>query len=96
MFSHDLGKSAAELVIVFICNLLAPDISYLFVLFYLALERVILPKSLIRMDGYVFSDCPAVSDVYYRGSESEFGRVQYGDGGNSLASAEMHYNYIEE
>lgn len=58
-----------------------------------SLKQVILPKSVTYIDFDNFSACPSLTDVYYTGTESEWGGVYINEYGNEcLNDADIHYN----
>lgn len=55
------------------------------------LAAVKLPGSLSQIGEYAFSDCKALKDVYYSGSETAWEAVAVGKGNSPLLEAAMHY-----
>jgi hypothetical protein len=47
--------------------------------------------------GYsAFNGCSALKDVYYTGTEEEWGQISIGSDNYDLTSATIHYNYVPE
>ena len=58
------------------------------------LKSIIIPNSVTSIGNYAFSNCPRLTDVYYKGSESEWdNKLDLGPYGNdSILNATIHYN----
>lgn len=56
-----------------------------------SLERVNIPKSVTEIQNSVFSNCTALTDVYYEGTEEEWAAITIGTGNDVLQSATIHY-----
>ena len=57
-----------------------------------ALEEVYLPLSLTSLEAYSFYECPALRDVYYAGTEADWGRVSKNSNTNKpLVNANIHF-----
>ena len=59
-----------------------------------ALETVTLPESLESVGVYAFYGCEALSDVYYAGSEMQWGEVTVENNNEALTGATIHYGGI--
>ena len=63
----------------------------------LALTSVMIPDSVTSIDAGAFSYCTALQDVYYGGSEAQWGEIQIDESGEygneSLLNATIHYHY---
>ena len=58
------------------------------------LEKIYLPKSLAKMEENIFDESPALTDVYYTGSQAEWDKIQKShtfDGHNVT----YHFNYYD-
>ena len=62
-------------------------------LFYdcMGLTSVVIPKSIVSIDREAFHNCP-LSDVYYAGTEDEWGNISVEYGNTTLTDATIHYN----
>ncbi len=56
------------------------------------LISVTIPDSVKTIDYAAFTDCPALSDVYYDGTDADWNSISIGDGNNDLLNATHHYN----
>ncbi|MBR6313434.1 MAG: leucine-rich repeat protein [Clostridia bacterium] len=65
----------------------------------LALTSVMIPDSVTSIDAGAFSYCTALQDVYYGGSEAQWGEIQIDESGEygneSLLNANIHYNVVD-
>ncbi len=55
---------------------------------------IIIPVSVIRIDGRAFEECGSLRDVYYGGSKEEWNSVAIAWGNEPLTSAMFHYNSV--
>jgi hypothetical protein len=62
-----------------------------------SLESVVIPDSVTSIGYEAFSWCTSLRDVYYTGTEEEWGQISIGSYGNScLTSATKHFGYVPE
>ena len=58
------------------------------------LASVRIPKGVTEIKNWTFNDCSLLKDIYYEGSEDEWGKLTIGSLNNDpLSSATIHYNY---
>lgn len=57
-----------------------------------SLAWVSIPNSITGIGMYAFSRCECLKDVYYAGSEEQWGRIAIEDDNEPLTSATIHYN----
>ena len=58
------------------------------------LASVIIPKSVTEIKNWTFNDCSLLKDIYYEGSEEEWGKLTIGSLNNDpLSNATIHCNY---
>ena len=55
------------------------------------LTSVTIPNSVTSIESYAFEYCNAICDVYYGGTEKEWGNVQIGTNNDPILKARMHY-----
>lgn len=60
------------------------------------LKSVTIPASVTSIEDDAFYGCDALTDVYYAGSESDWGSIAIGESNESLTNAAIHYNAGEE
>lgn len=62
-----------------------------------SLKSITIPKSVTKIDAYYIDGCNALTDIYYKGTRSEWNAIQKsGDYGNTesvLKHVTIHYNY---
>ena len=62
-----------------------------------SLKSITIPKSVTKIDAYYIDGCNALTDIYYKGTPSEWNAIQkIGDYGNTesvLKHVTIHYNY---
>ena len=58
-----------------------------------SLRRVVLPASLTNIYSHSFSECSALSEIAFGGSEAAWKNVMIGQGNDALSSASVAYNY---
>ncbi|MCD8180421.1 MAG: leucine-rich repeat domain-containing protein, partial [Firmicutes bacterium] len=56
-----------------------------------SLSYVEIPNSVTSIGSYAFYDCTALTDVYYTGTETEWGDVTIDSNNDPLTSATIHY-----
>lgn len=56
------------------------------------LTDIEIPDSVTRIGNAAFCDCNALSDVYYKGNETEWSAIIIDDNNGPLTSATIHYN----
>lgn len=56
------------------------------------LRTVTIPRSVESIRDYAFYDCNSLSDVYYMGSEEEWGEIYIGSRNSCLLNANIHFN----
>jgi len=61
-----------------------------------AVEGIIIPDSVVSIGDYSFNLCLSLTDVYYTGTEEEWGKVSIGDNNTHLEDAVKHFEYIPE
>ena len=61
-----------------------------------ALKTITLPESLESVGVYAFYGCEALSDVYYAGSEGQWGEVTIENNNEALTGATIHYGGTAE
>ena len=57
-----------------------------------ALESVTIPSSVTSIETEAFDGCKSLSDIYYGGSESDWGRVSISNGNDYLNVATIHFS----
>lgn len=59
-----------------------------------ALSTVIIPKSVTDIEMAVFSDCPLLTDIYFTGTEEEWGKIWISQNTSQVISkTNMHFGY---
>ena len=58
-----------------------------------SLTSIVIPESMASIGMYAFRGCTSLSDVYYAGSEDDWGRISISYYNTCLTSATIHYNY---
>lgn len=58
------------------------------------LKTVVLSGSLTEILDDAFMECTSLQDIYFRGAESDWAKVQISTVNNDLSKVTMHYNYI--
>ena len=56
------------------------------------LSQVMIPVSVGRIYSSAFRDCTKLTDLYYAGTESEWGKIYIASNNEPLSSANKHYN----
>ncbi len=59
-----------------------------------SLTSIMIPVSVISIDGRAFEECINLKDVYYGGSKEEWNSVSIAWGNEPLTSAMFHYNTV--
>ena len=57
---------------------------------------IIMPNSVESIGSGAFSSCFNINDVYYKGSEEQWGKIRIDYDNNYMTGATIHYNYIPE
>ena len=60
------------------------------------LTTIVIPESVVSIGRGAFYDCLSLTDVYYTGTEEEWGKVSIGDNNTHLEDAVKHFEYIPE
>ena len=60
-----------------------------------ALKTIIIPNSVTHIGDYVFIESPAITDVYFTGTEEEWASITIGILNETFTGATIHYNYAE-
>ena len=60
--------------------------------FCFSLTKIEIPSSVTSINSNAFSRCTKLSDVYYSGSEEEWGKIEFGSNNDLLTIATIHYN----
>lgn len=58
------------------------------------LTSIVLPSTLRNVADYAFDDS-VISNVYFRGTEEQWGEIYFGSGNDVFSSATIHYDYVE-
>ena len=58
------------------------------------LKTIVLSGSLTEILDDAFMECTSLQDIYFRGAESDWAKVQISTVNNDLSKVTMHYNYI--
>jgi len=62
-----------------------------------SLVSIVIPDSVTSIGNVAFYKCSALKDVYYTGTEEEWGQISIKSSGNSdLTSAAKHFGYVPE
>ncbi len=61
-----------------------------------SLTYVVIDNSVTSIGNYAFASCAILADVYYTGSEEEWGKISIGNNHSYLRNATIHYNYVPE
>ena len=61
-----------------------------------ALESVVIGDGVTRIGDCAFYDCAALKDVYYKGNEEDWAKIEIGTTNYNLTGATRHYNYVPE
>ena len=56
------------------------------------LTSVTIPVSVTSIGNFAFAFCTSLSDVYYDGTQKQWGRIKIGYNNEALTSATIHYN----
>ena len=57
---------------------------------------VVIHQEVTKIEDYAFSGCTALTDLYYEGSEADWGKIKKSNGWNTGApDFTIHYNYVE-
>ena len=72
------------------------SIGYMAFYYCSSLESVVIPDSVTSIGYMAFNGCSALKDVYYTGTEEEWGQISIGEYNYKLTSASIHYNYVPE
>lgn len=59
-----------------------------------SLKSIIIPKSVTQFTDYVFEECDSLTDIYYTGTEDEWGAVDKGYANFIFDNGTIHYNYV--
>lgn len=57
--------------------------------------KINLPNTITQIGNDVFFNCDSLTDIYYSGSEIQWGSISVGANNDSLVNATIHYNWIE-
>ena len=60
------------------------------------MTTVTLPHSITSIGDYAFLDCDSLGEVYYNGTEEDFGKIELGDGNGKLTGANFTYATPED
>jgi hypothetical protein len=60
-----------------------------------SLVGITIPHSVTSIDNYAFWNCSSLADVYYKGTEEDWGGISIFYGNEILTSANIHYNCTE-
>ncbi len=59
------------------------------------LTSITIPNSVTSIGYYAFRDCSSLTDVYFTGTEEEWGAIEISSSGNyELVNATIHFNYV--
>ena len=58
------------------------------------LTTLVLSDGVKTVESYAFHGCDALTDVYYVGTEAQWGRITIKSHNEPLLNATMHYNYV--
>ena len=58
-----------------------------------ALEKLYIPSNIKNIDVYAFYNCPALSDIYYNGTEDEWNAIQIDSTNSDLWLATVHFEH---
>lgn len=61
-----------------------------------ALESVVIGDGVTNIGERAFLNCSALKDVYYKGSEEDWAKIEIGTVNYNLTGASRHYNYVPE
>lgn len=56
------------------------------------LTHITIPNSVVSIGDRAFSECPALTDVYFMGSEEEWNKISIGSENEALLNATIHYD----
>ena len=59
-----------------------------------SLTSIIIPNTVKTIDYNVFTCCTSLKNVYYRGTKTEWSKINIMLGNEDLLSAKIHYNYV--
>ncbi len=59
------------------------------------LQNIIIPYSVTTVNNYAFKNCYSMTNVYFKGSRSEWQALTINEGNEYLTNAEIHCNYTE-
>ena len=60
-----------------------------------AMVSIILPATIVFIGWLAFDGCKNLKNVYYRGTEEQWGSINLRDGNNYLTDAIIYYNYVD-
>ena len=62
------------------------------------LTSIVIPASVAAIDNAAFYQCPALTDVYFTGTQNEWNVLKWNIGmnNNDLKNATVHYNYVAD
>ena len=58
-----------------------------------ALKSITIGKKLTSVDSEAFNGCDSLKDVFYKGSESDWNNIFFGNLNGKLTNAAIHYNF---
>ena len=60
-----------------------------------SLASLVIPESVTTICDMAFTSCGTLAEVYYTGSEEKWAQIKFYGHNDSLASANIHYNYTK-
>ena len=60
------------------------------------LQSVTISNSITLIGYHAFQGCESITDVYFTGTEEEWGKIEIEEGNDYLLNATIHFNYIPE
>lgn len=61
-----------------------------------ALTYVVIGKNISNIGFCAFSNCPLLSNIYYKGTQDDWGKINIGLSNNHLTNAKLNYNYTSD